>query len=200
MNRQLYSHGQTSRSKCCLWYNSCVFSVCVSSRRCYLYSDKTLNQINLAWKSLSAGPLCVHVCVLKSVCVRMCVDAAQPAHQVSCWLFVCACVCVHVSEGNLKRMLYKWMSVQGPAQDNVITTPCNTAWQQLVYLSVSPCLCWSVCMCVWEAWHDSSVSPYLHVENGLLYSLNQNTNTHFLYSSWYVQHTHTHTCFIYVPS
>lgn len=49
------------------------FSVCICMRlwRCYLCSDKTVNQINLAWKSLSAGPLDVYACVClwKCICV-----------------------------------------------------------------------------------------------------------------------------------
>lgn len=52
-------------SKCSVLY----LCICVSLRWCYLCSDKTVNQINLPWKSLSAGPLCtVCICVCVGVC------------------------------------------------------------------------------------------------------------------------------------
>lgn len=50
--------------------------MCVCLWRGYLCSDKTVNQINLAWKSLSAGPLCT---------MHVCMGASQTAHQVRHW-------------------------------------------------------------------------------------------------------------------
>lgn len=88
----------SSRSKCGLWYYIFV-CMCLCLWRCYLCSDKTVNQINLAWKSLSAGPLCVHVSVFLCVCVFECFPPSQPAHRVSHWLLYCvyAFVCLLVS-------------------------------------------------------------------------------------------------------
>lgn len=78
-----------------------IILVCVCLWWCYLCSDKTVNQINLAWKSLSAGPLCVHVCVFVNMCVvpLTSLHLSQPirwatgSHIVCVCTHVCVCVC-----------------------------------------------------------------------------------------------------------
>lgn len=154
--------------------------MCMRLWRGYLCSDKTVNQINLAWKSLSAGPLCVWKCVCECVCERereramlFSISASPSSEPLVVSFLECVCVCVCVKEIYRECYISEW----------VCRVQHWIMWSRLHVTQRDNSLCIWVCLCVCVCVKHGMTTVSLHT-----------TVERMDYSAlWLETPTHTHT-------